>query len=61
MGDGEVVESSCLLLLVAQLAPDGQAALLVPQSRLVFALLVQQKPEPVGQQASPAIRIRPNA
>ena len=49
MGDAEAVEFSCLLVPVAEVTPDRQAALEEPQRGLRLALLLQQYPEPVRQ------------
>jgi len=49
MGDAEAVEFSGLLVPVAEVAPDRQAALEQLQRSLRLALLLQQDPEPVRQ------------
>ena len=57
MGDAEAVEFSCLLVPVAEVTPDRQAALEQRQRGLRLALLLQQYPEPVRQlgQRRPAV------
>ena len=55
VGDAEAVEFSCLMVPVAEVAPDGQAALEERECCSVLALLLQQHPEPVrdpGQRCS---------
>ena len=49
MGDAEAVEFSGLLVPVAEVTPDRQAALQERQRGLILALLLQQDPEPVRQ------------
>ena len=49
VGDAKAVEFSCLLVPVAEITPDRQAALQQRQRRLRLALLLQHYPEPVRQ------------